>query len=141
MSKPKSLEFVINLLETVDKHGIDAVHGFINEGKQKIEKDLTVKIDFIIKTVGSIFGFKKNDILISRTKYDRTDALAICFYISNKKLQLNGTQIAKIFNKSLSQVSRGIKKIKNLNSNHPADKAIKEKYKQVLDVYEQQYSE
>ncbi len=139
MPKQKSQELFLNLFESIEKVGISGTNNILIEGTEKMHNDLTNKIDFIIKTITRIFGLKKEELLHALTKHDRTDALAICFYISKQKLKLNGKQIAKTFRKSMAQVSRGIKRIKELDPTHPADKDIRDKYMNVVDMYDKEF--
>ena len=127
MPNPKTLELLINLFESVDRFGVNNTLGIIDDGHRKFDEELKFKIERIIKVVCREYNITKEKLLVGRSNYDRTESLAILFYIINQKLNLNGKQIANIFKKSDSLVSRSITKIKDLSDTHPRDKKILDK--------------
>lgn len=136
MSKPKTEELLVNLFESVDKYGINNTLDIIKNGHTKFNKELTEKIENIIKVVCQEYSIDKSELIMGRSNYDRTESLSILFYVVNQKLELNGQQMCNIFKKSNSVVSRGLTKIRDLDEKHPRDKKILDKLNRILTACE-----
>jgi hypothetical protein len=127
-------EFTIleELVLTIDKIGIEKTLEIIKNSRNLAkDKDLILQ-EFIIESVCNAFSISKRELLKGKSSLDKTNALAICSVELKGHLGYSQGRIASILKKHDSVVSKYIKKITYLDSNHQEDKRILDK----LDVIE-----
>ena len=127
-------EFTIleELVLTIDKIGIEKTLEIIKNSRNLAkDKDIILQ-EFIIESVCNVFSMSKRELLKGKSSLDKTNALAICSVELKGHLGYSQGRIASILKKHDSVVSKYIKKITYLDSNHQEDKRILDK----LDVIE-----
>jgi len=127
-------EFTIleELVLTIDKIGIEKTLEIIKNSRNLAkDKDIILQ-EFIIESVCNAFSISKRELLKGKSSLDKTNALAICSVELKGHLGYSQGRIASILKKHDSVVSKYIKKITYLDSNHQEDKRILDK----LDVIE-----
>jgi hypothetical protein len=127
-------EFTIleELVLTIDKIGIEKTLEIIKNSRNLAkDKDIILQ-EFIIESVCNAFSMSKRELLKGKSSLDKTNALAICSVELKGHLGYSQGRIASILKKHDSVVSKYIKKITYLDSNHQEDKRILDK----LDVIE-----
>jgi hypothetical protein len=127
-------EFTIleELVLTIDKIGIEKTLEIIKNSRNLAkDKDIILQ-EYIIESVCNAFSISKRELLKGKSSLDKTNALAICSVELKGHLGYSQGRIASILKKHDSVVSKYIKKITYLDSNHQEDKRILEK----LDIIE-----
>jgi hypothetical protein len=136
MTEKKSSAFnaFVKFLKTIDKVGSTTTSKILDIGEVSYYEKMKINIDFIIKETCKNYEITKIELLTKRTLNDRTEARAICIYIANKHLNLSPAEIQPHFKTSLSQISRGIKKIRELEKHIPQHKKTLEKLSQIESI-------
>ena len=117
---------------TIDKIGIEKTLEIIKNSRNLAkDKDIILQ-EYIIESVCNAFSISKRELLKGKSSLDKTNALAICSVELKGHLGYSQGRIASILKKHDSVVSKYIKKITYLDSNHQEDKRILEK----LDIIE-----
>lgn len=140
MAKKKSNDLMEKLFQTIEKVGIKKTSHILDEGQIKYHDETSSKISYIISKTCELYKTTEEELKKSKSKNDRTEALSIIYFLMLKKSELKAVQIANYWQKDIAQVSRGIKKIKELSDTHPVDKKIKENLNIVTDSYQKEFT-
>lgn len=139
MAKTYYPSLLDKVFETVEKIGRKQTAALLDAGQQKYHEITSTKIEFVINKTCEYFNISKLELLNTRTKNQRTEALSMCYYIIFNKVKLNTTDIARYFDKDKSRVSRGIKYMRNLDMNHPFERKLRDQLVTLTDAYEKEF--
>ena len=95
------------LLTTIEKIGVDRTVKILQEAKLKSVLLNDMNIEFVLNTVSEVTSVSRDTILNGVIRNDeRKIAIALCVYFIKSEFSYSYPEMAKIFNKDASQLSR-----------------------------------
>lgn len=115
-------------IATIGSIGIDKTISALQKARINSPQEDTLNEDFIIGIVCTIFNTSKHNLINGTSKGDRVDGLKACFYLFQKYLNYEQSQIVKYFEKGKTIVSRYLVEVKTiLCSENKVDKKNSER--------------
>lgn len=130
MSKSdKSVHIISEVIETVKIIGPEKTVQAIVDARRHNSEILNKKIQELIwKHTAKEFGMSEEKLKNSRSKGERTDALMVAYALTKKHLDYTLSDIAKMFDKDQSGISKAITTFNRLDSG-------KKNEKHIIDIY------
>lgn len=134
--KNKSGELFDAVARAVETIGIDNTVKALEHAQKTNFKSYKDRISYLITITCEQFGVTKTQLIAERLRDDSLMAMAVIYAILRDKLKYTPTHIAELFGKNISNVSRALLKIDNLNEKLSVDKEIKIRYDNIKQMYD-----
>jgi chromosomal replication initiation ATPase DnaA len=138
MSKTdRSIELMGEVIQTASLIGSEKTKQAIIDARRDIKYlDKTIG-DLIKKHICKAFSISRDKLMLGTSKGTRTDALMVGYVLAKKYLDYKLLDIAILFKKDESNISKSITAFNRLQDNNKQDKIILDKYEKISVIIEE----
>lgn len=137
--KNKSADLFDAVARSIETIGIDNTVKALENAHDTHFKSYKERISFLIEISCEQFNVNKAQLTADRLRDDTLKTMGCIFVILRDKLKYTPSHISKLFGKHISNVTRAIKKIDELDEKISIDRETKVKFEKIKELYEKTF--